>query len=109
MAQPVLISEFLAINDGVIEDEDTDNSDFIELHNAGTSTVDLDGWALTDDPADLFRWLFPPLDLPPGGYLLVFASEKDRRDPASELHTNFRLLSTGDITVDGSVANIGRG
>jgi hypothetical protein len=34
--------------------------------------------------------------LPANGYLVVFASEKDRRSPGSPLHTNFRLRREGD-------------
>ncbi len=45
-----------------------------------------------------------PLDQ--GGYLVVFASEKDRRDPLSELHTNFKLDGDGEylavVRPDGS-------
>jgi hypothetical protein len=32
----------------------------------------------------------------PDGYLLVFASSKDRTDPLSELHTNFKLSGGGE-------------
>jgi hypothetical protein len=32
----------------------------------------------------------------PGANLLVFASDKDRRDPGSELHANFKLKGAGD-------------
>jgi len=34
--------------------------------------------------------------LAPDGYLVVFASEKNRRDPAGELHTNFKLSGSGE-------------
>ncbi len=91
----VRITEFLAVNDGIVVDENDDASDFIEVHNAGVSAVDLDGWFLTDDPAVLL-WQFPAVTLAPGDFLLVFASGKDRRNPDSELHTNFRLAGDGD-------------
>ncbi len=45
---------------------------------------------------DADRWRFPAVDLEPGGYLLVFASEKDRAVAGSELHTNFRLAGEGE-------------
>ena len=31
----------------------------------------------------------------PGGYIVVFASGKDRRTPGSELHTSFSLAAAG--------------
>lgn len=43
-------------------------------------------------------WTFPARSLAPGGYLVVFASGKDRRptNPASPLHTNFKLGNAGE-------------
>ncbi|MEM7261804.1 MAG: lamin tail domain-containing protein, partial [Planctomycetota bacterium] len=94
-AQDLLISEFLAINDGGLRDEDGDSSDWIEVTNVGATTVDLDGWALTDIE-DERRWLFPCMDLEPGAYVVVFASAKDRSDAGDELHTNFSLRGDGE-------------
>jgi len=95
-AGPLVISEFMALNDSTLFDEDGDASDWIEIHNPSGDPVDLDGWYLTDDAADLAEWRFPPQTLAPGGYVLVFASGKDRADPADELHANFRLADEGE-------------
>jgi hypothetical protein len=93
----LIISEFLADNDGVNRDEDGDESDWIELFNASPLSVSLFGWALTDDATDLAKWRFPALTLPPGGRLLVFASEKNRTATTGRLHTNFKLSTTGEF------------
>src|SRR5437868_1198413 len=85
-ADSVFISEFMAVNDSTLQDEDGDFSDWIELHNAGANTVDLAGWFLTDKPSQLTEWSFPETNLPPNGYLIVFASGKDRRVPGAPLH-----------------------
>ena len=90
------ISEFMAANMTVLEDEDGDASDWIEIHNPGAELLSLDGWHLTDDPEELDKWSFPAVTLPAGGYLVVFASGKNRRDPAGELHASFRLHAAGD-------------
>ena len=90
------INEFLASNDGGLLDEDGDASDWIELHNTGPGPQDLAGWYLTDDQTDLTRWALPAVTIQPGGYLVVFASDKDRSNPAGELHTNFRLSAGGE-------------
>ena len=95
-AQTVLISEFLASNDGGLADEDGDFEDWIELYNQGETAVNLGGWYLSDNSEDLARWRFPSVELPPGGYLVIFASGKDRRDPAANLHTSFKLSSSGE-------------
>jgi hypothetical protein len=34
--------------------------------------------------------------IPAGGYLVVYASDKNRRDPTKELHTNFSLEANGE-------------
>src|SRR6185369_5457639 len=88
--EEVRISEFMAVNDRSLVDEDGDFSDWIELHNAGSSTVNLDGWYLTDRSTDLKQWRFPSTNLLPNAYLLVFASGKDRRVAGAPLHTNFK-------------------
>ena len=94
-AADVYISEFMAVNDGSVRDVDGDSSDWIELYNASASPVNLNGWFLTDRTNDLVRWAFPAVTLQPGAYLVVFASDKNRRDPAAELHTNFKLSGAG--------------
>ncbi|MDP6381258.1 MAG: lamin tail domain-containing protein, partial [Phycisphaerae bacterium] len=96
LAADPIITEFMAINDSTLQDEDLDYSDWMEIHNAGDAAVDLAGWHLTDDAGDLTRWTFPTTNLPAGGYLIVFASGKDRSVSGSELHTNFALSGDGE-------------
>ncbi|HEY1122174.1 MAG TPA: LamG-like jellyroll fold domain-containing protein, partial [Haloferula sp.] len=94
-APEVIIAEFLTRNAGGQEDEDHDAPDWIELLNPGTSAVNLAGWSLTDDPAQPRMWILPSVTLQPGQRRLVFASGKDRRNPAGTLHTNFKLGDEG--------------
>ncbi|MCA9152297.1 MAG: lamin tail domain-containing protein, partial [Planctomycetales bacterium] len=96
LAAVPIISEILALNDRTIQDQDGDDSDYIELYNAGEDDMSLNRFYLTDDPKDLQKWRFPDVQLNAGEYLVVFASNKDRNDPANELHTNFRLSSTSE-------------
>ena len=92
----VVITEFMADNASVRTDEDGDFSDWIELHNPGTESVNLDGWALTDLATQPARWTFPAVSIGPKAYLVVWASNKNRRTPGKQLHTNFRLDATGE-------------
>ncbi len=94
-AQPVL-SEFMAANATTLADEDGSYSDWIEIQNLGTNSVNLGGWFLTDSAANLEKWQFPSTNLAGGGFLIVFASNKDRRVPGQPLHTNFKLSASGD-------------
>ena len=72
----LVISEFSASNDDAIDDGNGESSDWIEIFNPGTETVDLSGYRLTDDPRDLGKWVFPAADLDPNQYLVVFASDQ---------------------------------
>jgi hypothetical protein len=94
-AEPV-ISEFLASNTRTLADETGTYADWIEIHNPDPLPVNLAGWHLTDTARDLAQWTFPAVVLPPGGYLLVWASGRDRREPGRPLHTNFELSKKGE-------------
>ena len=98
LAQGPAITELLARNDNGLQDEDGDHSDWIEVYNIpGAGPVDLGGWTLTDDPGDLTKWTFAPgTNVVAGGFLVIFASDKDRRDPTGTLHTNFKLSGSGE-------------
>ena len=94
-ANPI-ISEFMASNTTVIADEDGDYSDWIEIYNPTTSPINLDQWCLTDDADVLAKWRFPAVSIDPGGFMLVWASTKNRINPATPLHTNFSLNAGGE-------------
>jgi hypothetical protein len=93
---PVIVNEFMARNSRTLADEDGDYSDWIELRNVSTVDVNLEGWFLTDARANLTKWQLPAVTLSAGGYLVVFASGKDRALAGSELHTNFALDGGGE-------------
>ncbi len=94
---PVIISEFMAENNGFLLDSFGNASDWLELQNTTGSPIDLQGWSLTDDAADLEKWILPAVILPPFGTRLIWASSADLRDPAKELHTNFALSKKGEF------------
>ena len=90
------ITEFMAVNKKTLLDEDGDSSDWIEIHNPSAQPLSLAGYRLTDNPDKPAKWVFPDVSIPPSGYLVVFASGKDRRDPQKPLHTNFKLDGSGE-------------
>lgn len=91
----VSISEFVASNSTGLRDEDGDSSDWIELYNDGASPVNLAGWSLTDDSTNPGKWTLPAVSIEPQGFVLVFASAKDRAIPGAPLHANFKLAAEG--------------
>ncbi|MCP4194093.1 MAG: hypothetical protein GY768_26080 [Planctomycetaceae bacterium] len=92
----VVISEFMAENEATWVDQDGDYSDWVEVRNTGDSSIDLQGWYLTDAADNPTKWQFPKQRLDSGEQLVVFASGKDRRGVGQELHTNFKLSSNGE-------------
>jgi hypothetical protein len=94
-----VISEFMAENADSYEDEDRDTPDWIEIYNGTNTAVNLAGWTLTHTTTNgtlSGSWTFPSVPLPAYGYLLVFASGKDRTTFQNVyLHTSFTLPRTG--------------
>ena len=87
----VVINEGSNKNYSSIPDEDGQYPDWIELYNAGTDTVSLSGYSLTDDIADTTKWVFANVSIGPGEFKVVFCSGKDRKPV-----TSFRqVLYTG--------------
>src|SRR5437867_5717868 len=74
----VVISEFMADNKTTLADEDGLYADWIELYNTNITSVNLSGWSLTDDPTRQHRWFFPATTLTTKGFIVVFASGKNR-------------------------------
>ncbi len=85
----IVISEVMIKNRTYALDEDGDASDYIELHNTSDRAVNLGGYALSDSDANLTKWVLPDTTIEAGGYLLVYASGKNRTSLA--MHTGFKL------------------
>jgi hypothetical protein len=92
----VVISEFMASNSTTLADEDGAYSDWIELYNSSTNTVNLGGWYLANKATNLTHWQFPATNIGPSRFMVVFASNKNRRVAGAPLHTNFKLGASGE-------------
>lgn len=90
----VVINEGSNKNFSTLADEDGEYVDWIELYNAGSTTIDLFGYHLTDDLAQPSKWTFPHLNLAPGEFAIIYCSGKDRY--ASPPFTN--VVNTGAFT-----------
>ena len=76
----IVINEGSNKNYTTLTDEDGEHPDWVELHNAGASDVDLYNYSLSDNTAQPTEWVFPHLVLPAGGFMTVFCSGKDRTE-----------------------------
>jgi len=90
-----IISEFMAANNTTLADQDGDYADWIEIFNPDATTDSLGGYYLTNSATALTRWKIPAVSLPAGGYLIIFASEKNYTLTNGPLATNFNLAKSG--------------
>ena len=89
----VRLNEVLARNDSALDHAGT-SPDVVELYNEGSSTVDLAGLRLSDNPANPGKFTFPTgTTLAPGAYLVVFANDPDG---TPGFHLGFGLSESGE-------------
>ncbi len=90
------INEFLADNVATNPDANGEYDDWLEIFNPSPSPIYLGGMYLTDDPANLTKWMFPfgGLVLGSGGHLLVWCDEDQEQ---ADLHCNFKLSRNGEF------------
>lgn len=93
----LIITEFMAVNNETLQDEDSTYADWIEIYNADTVPINMAGWYLTDDSTDYAKWALPGFTIDTGEYIIVFASDKDRYSKKDKLHTNFKLSGSGEF------------
>lgn len=93
------INEIMIYNRNSIKDRDGDFSDWIEIHNQTEEEINLDGFGLTDNTDNLFKWKFVDVVIQPNSFLLVWASGKNRNEDIQNLHTNFKLGTNDDVVI----------
>ena len=92
---PVWINELLPNNLTGSTDNAGDGDPWVELYNAGTNTISLSGWYLSDSYTNLPHWAFPAnASINPGQFLLVWLDGEPGESTASDMHASFRLSPT---------------
>lgn len=90
----VVINEFMASNDGIILDEAGEAADWIELYNTTNDEIDMSGFFISDNPANLAKFQLPAgTVIAPKGFLIIWADEDQEQGP---LHVNFKLSASGE-------------
>ena len=88
----VYINEFMTDNATALADNGT-FPDWIELYNAGSKTVDLSGYWMTDDLENTFNWQIPNgVTIEAGQFVIIFA---DNDIDQGEFHASFQLDQLG--------------
>ena len=89
-ASDLKINEVMPDNKDSIMDMDGERHAWVEIVNTGAQSINLDGYALSDNASDRKKWVFPAIELAPGEMKIVFLSGKNIAD-VSEPHANFGL------------------
>ncbi|MDB6035711.1 MAG: Spore coat protein CotH [Verrucomicrobiales bacterium] len=90
----VLINEICADNGGVLSPGGT-KPDYVELYNAGTSSVTLSNWFLTDDNTVPKKWGFPnTATIAAKGHVVVWLDTTNNYP--GFVSTNFSFRSSGE-------------
>ncbi|MHC4212399.1 MAG: lamin tail domain-containing protein [Planctomycetota bacterium] len=93
---PLVINEFMASNQRTQSDpnEPDDYPDWIELHNAGQTPIDISRMYLTDNVAEPNKWQIPEGTTIDAGEYMLFWADSDLEQ--GDTHTNFRLNESGE-------------
>ena len=91
------VNEFLASNTSCCPDNSSgadEFDDWIEIYNGGTTSIDINGYYLSDNSANPLQFKVDGSTIiPSGGYLLIWA---DAQGAQGKLHANFKLSGTGE-------------
>lgn len=91
-----LFNEVMLTNINSITDEHGMHSDWIELYNPSTDTLNLSGWFVSDDQTQVLKYRLPyspdSLKIAPQGFLMIWA---DSNTEKGVRHVPFSLPPTG--------------
>ncbi len=90
----IMINEYSASNLNGFLDSFGRTEDWIEIYNAGSSTVNIGGYHLSDKESKPMKWAIPQgTSIQAGGHRLFYCSGRDGNFNG-EYHTNFKLAQT---------------
>ncbi|MCE5236265.1 MAG: lamin tail domain-containing protein [Clostridiaceae bacterium] len=92
------ISEMMGFNSSAYADPQGEYTDWFEVHNAGSSAVNLAGYGVTNNPNNPAKWVFSDISVEPGGYLIVYASGLAAGDAQkkNQLDLTFSISAAGE-------------
>jgi hypothetical protein len=96
----LLLSEVNPVNTSGIRDRLGHREPWLELYNAGPTSVALKDYYLSTNPNDLAQWTFPAQQaIGPGQWLLVWLDGATAESSAYEIHSGFRPTPSEGLIV----------
>ena len=107
----IVINEICPTNINIITNSNDNYDDWFELHNAGTTSVNLAGYGLTDELDKPFKFTFPNYSLGSEQKVIVFASDHSTQQIADhwEMPVNAGAIwkyTFGSVAIDTNWRNI---
>lgn len=90
----LLINEICPSNYTTIQNSNGKYDDWIELYNTSGSTLNLQGYGLSDDLTQPYRFTFPSITLAAGKRILVFASDSTSNVKVDHYEMSVNALSS---------------
>ncbi|MEO8086032.1 MAG: CotH kinase family protein, partial [Bacteroidota bacterium] len=124
----IVINEITPSNNGSFTDEFNTNPDWVELYNAGSSAVNINGYGFSDNITVPLKWTFPDITMPSHSYLVVVTDDTSKKQithhwecavkasdtwkykiPVAGADTNWRNLSFSDASWTSGTGGMGFG
>jgi len=83
----LVLNEITNNNDTLLYDEDGDASDYIEIFNLGTDSIQLSNYYLSDKFSEPDKFQFPSFYIQPAEHFIVLASGKNRKSSIDHYET----------------------
>jgi hypothetical protein len=91
---PLWLNEIAPTNYAGATDRFGRTSPWVELFNASGTNMNLNGFFLSTNTANLLQWQFPAaITIGPGGFLLVWLDGRAGDSTSAEPHTSFQVAS----------------
>lgn len=111
LSAQISINEIMASNDATVSDNNGEFDDWVEIYNAGSTSINIGGWYVSDDPANLKKFQIPnnrssQTTISPGGYMILWFDDDTGQGP---LHINHKLSADGEsviITASNGISRI---
>lgn len=88
------INEIQSGNTKIPDDVGNYTTDWVEIYNSDSSSVNLQGYYLSDDDTKPTKWTFPNVSIPANGFLMVWAS--NIKPAPTQMHASFAISASGE-------------